>query len=224
MISRTAALAVTVPDFDKARGTLDNILKRHHGYFGELTVSAPTGAGRSLTATLRIPSNELETALAELRRLGKVETESQNGEEVTAQYVDLEARLTNARNTAQRLTDLLRERTGKLSDVLAVETELDRVRGEIESMEAQRKALVARVEFASVNLTLSEAYKAQLQPLPDSTWTRFRNAAVQGYRSMTGGLVDVLVFLLAAGPTILLWGALVFFPARFVWRRWRAAR
>ncbi len=221
MIARTAALTLVAADFDQTRAAIEAILSRHHGYFGDLNVSAPTGAGRAISATLRVPADQLETTLAELRKLGRVEAESQNGEEVTTQYVDLEARLANARNTAQRLTDLLRERTGKLADVLAVETELDHVRGEIESMEAQRKSLSSRVEFASVNLTVREDFKAQLQPLPDSTWNRFRNAAVQGYRSMADSIVDALLFLISSVPILLLWGGLLFFPARFAWKKWR---
>ena len=88
-------------------------------------------------------------------------------------------------------------------------------------MEAQRKSLSARVDFASVNLTLREEYKAQLQTLPDSTWNRFRNAAIEGYRSMAGSVVGVLLFLISSGPILLLWGCLLFFPARFAWRKWR---
>jgi len=221
MIARTAGLTLVVADFDGARASVESILSRHHGYFGDLNVTVPAGAGRTLSAILRVPADQLEAILVELRKLGRVEAESQNGEEVTSQYVDLEARLANARNTAQRLTGLLRERTGKLADVLAVETELDRVRGEIESMEAQRKSLSTRVDFASVNLTLTENYKAQLQPLPDSTWNRLRNAAIQGYRSMADSVVSALLFLISAGPSLVLWGALLFLPARFAWRKWR---
>jgi len=221
MIARTAGLALIAADFDGARASVESILSRHHGYFGDLNVTVPAGAGRTLSATLRVPADQLEAILVELRKLGRVEAESQNAEEVTSQYVDLEARLANARNTAQRLTGLLRERTGKLADVLAVETELDRVRGEIESMEAQRKSLSTRVDFASVNLTLTENYKAQLQPLPDSTWNRLRNAAIQGYRSMADSVVSALLFLISAGPSLVLWGALLFLPARFAWRKWR---
>ena len=141
MIVRTAELAVTVQGFEKARATAEQILKRYRGYIDNLQVTAPAGNPRTLAAKLRIPSDQLDAALAELKRLGRVDTEAQTGEEVTAQYVDLQARLANSRNTEQRLTDVLRERTGKLSDVLEVETEIARVRGEIESMEAERKTM-----------------------------------------------------------------------------------
>jgi hypothetical protein len=221
MIVRTAQLTLTTKDFDKARAGLENILKAHQGYVGQLSVSGPVGSGRTLDATLRVPADQRDAVMAELKKLGRVESESQGGEEVTSQYVDLDARLTNARNTEQRMTDLLRQRTGKLSDVLAVEVEISRVRGEIERMEAEKKTLVNRVDFATLNVKVEEDYKAQLQAVPDSTLTRFRNTAVEGYRSMIGGVINVALFVVAYGPSLLLWAALLFFPIRFAWRRIR---
>ena len=64
--------------------------------------------------------------------LGRVERESQSGEEVTRQHEDLVARLKNCRDTEQRLRQILQQRTGNLSDVLEVEEEIGRVRGEID--------------------------------------------------------------------------------------------
>jgi hypothetical protein len=221
MIVRTAGITLTTKDFDIARSGLDEILKRHHGYVGELNVSTPTGSGRSFTATLRVPADQLDAAMADLRKLGRVESESQSGQEITAQYVDLEARLTNARHTEARLTDLLNQRTGKLSDVLAFEKEIDRVRGEIESMEAERKNLANQVDFATINVTAAEDYRAELQLAPLSTSSRMRNAAVEGYRAMIEGVVGVMLFIFSYGPSLLLWGGVLFFPARAVWRKIR---
>jgi hypothetical protein len=221
MIVRTAGVTLTSKDFDKARTGLDDILQRHRGYVGELNVNTPAGVGRTLTATLRVPADQLDATLAEVRKLGRVEAESQSGQEVTAQYVDLEARLSNSRNTERRLIDLLQQRTGKLADVLAVETELSRVRGEIESMESQRKSLAKQVDFATLNATVNEDYKAQLQVVPPSTSTQFRNAAVDGYRTMVDGIVGLAVFLVSYGPTLLFWAVLLFFPVRSLWRKLR---
>jgi hypothetical protein len=224
MIARVAALTLTTKEFDKTRASLEEILKHHNGYMGELKVSAPSEAGRSLTATLRIPTSRLDAALAELKKLGRVEDESQGGEEVTQQYVDLEARLANGKHTEQRLTEILRQRTGKLQDVLKVELEIDRVRGEIEQMQAEKKELSKRVAFATLNTTVKEEYFARLQAAPASTGSRFRNAAVDGYNTVVEGLISVGLFLLSAGPSLLLWAALLFFPVRWAWKKFRSAR
>jgi hypothetical protein len=221
MIARTAQLQLTTRDFDHIRARLDDILKRHHGYFGELNVTTPTDAGRTLTGKLQIPADQLDATLSEIKPLGHVDSESQSGEEVTQSYTDLEARLDNSRHAEQRIVDLLRDRTGKLSDVLEAERELSRVRGEIEQMEAERKALLTRVDYSTLTLTVNEEYKSQLH-VADSTPTKFRNAAVDGFRSMAGSLVSVALFLLSDGPVLLLWAAILFFPVRFAWRLWKA--
>jgi hypothetical protein len=221
MIIRTAQLALITKEFDNARSAVESILKRHHGYVGELKVGGSTGSGRALNATLRVPADQLDATLTELKTLGRVESETQSGQDVTSQYVDLQARLANARNTEQRLTDLLRQRTGKLSDVLEVGREVDRVRGEIEQMEAERKNMSNQVSFATLNATITEDYKAQLQVVPPSTSTRLSNAAVEGYKSMVDGIVSLVLFLLEDGPTLLLWSAILFFPGRLVWKRVR---
>jgi uncharacterized protein DUF4349/putative zinc finger protein len=221
MIARVAGLTLTTKEFDKSRAALEEILKRHSGYLGDLKVNAPAQAGRTLTATLRIPAAQLNSALVELKNLGRVEDESQGGEEVTQQYVDLQARLANGIHTEQRLTEILRTRTGKLQDVLKVELEIDRVRGEIEQMQAEKKELNKRVAFATLNTTVKEEYFAKLQPTPPSTGSRFRNAAVDGYNTVVEGLIDVGLFLLSAGPSLLLWAAILFFPARWAWKKLR---
>ena len=192
---------------------------RHHGYLADLTVNAPENSGRSLNASLRIPAAQLDSALTEFKQLGRVESESQNGRDVSKEYVDLVARLANARNTAQRLTQLLAQRTGKLSEVLEVETEIGRVQGQIEQLEAERKNTESQVAYASLQLNVGEYFKAQLQVAPDSTPIRFRNAAIEGYRSMADGLIGFALFVVAYAPSVLLWGALLFFPVRAIWRR-----
>ena len=221
MIIRSAQLSLITKEFDQARANLEGILKRHRGYVGELKAGGTTGSGRTLTATLRVPADQLDATLTEVKTLGRVESESQSGQDVTSQYVDLQARLSNARNTEQRLTDLLRNRTGKLSDVLQVEQEVDRVRGQIEQMEAERKNMSNQVSYATLNATIAEDYKAQLQVVPPSTSTRLRNAAVEGYRSMADGVVSLALFLLSTGPSLLLWGVVLFLPARLIWKKVR---
>jgi hypothetical protein len=223
MIARTVSVSLIAKDFDSSRTALDAILVRHNGYAANLSVSTPQAAARSLQASLRIPSSQLPAALAELKALGRVELENQNGEEVTQQHADLIARLKNSRETEQRLQAILTQRTGKISDVLEVEQEIARVRGEIEQMEAEQKKLEHRVDFATIDLKLSEEYKAKLDSPAPAISTLIHNAAVNGYRNVADTLLSIILFFAEYGPVLSFWLLLFSIPAWLVWRRWRHA-
>jgi hypothetical protein len=221
MIARSVSLSIVVKDFRASRATLELILARHRSYAAELSANTAENAPRSLGASLRVPAAELASVLGELKSLGRVENETQSGEEVTQQHADLVARLKNSRETEQRLQAILLERTGKISDVLAVEQEIARVRGEIEQMEAEQKTLEHRVEFAAVNLQLTEEYKAQLGAPAASVSTRFHNAFVRGYREASETVLGVALFFVEYTPTLLIWLAILGMPVILVWRRYR---
>ena len=190
----------------------------------QLNTTGQKGSARNLSASLRVPSDQLAAAITELKKLGTVVQETQNGEEVTDQYVDLKARLDNARVTEQRLTDILRNRTGKVDDVLEVEREIARVRGEIERMDAQRKNLEKRVAYATVEIQVREDYKAEIEVTPPSTGTQLWNATVDGYHGVIETVLGLTLALLRYGPMLLFWGLLLFWPARRVWRGMRTYR
>lgn len=223
LIARTASLSLVVKDFASVEAAVKAVVSRHSGYIGELNTSTPPDSAKTFSATLRVPSAQLEQALAELKQLGRADQESQAGEEVTKQYVDIVARLKNSRATEERLLSVLRNNTGKVKDVLEVENEISRVRGEIEEMEADQRALQSRIDFATITLSVTEEYKASLNGAPSSTGTRLHNAFVTGYHSVVENVIGLLAWLLESGPTLLLWAALLFFPIRWAWRRVRRA-
>lgn len=223
MISRTVSLSIVATDFAASRSLLDRVLARHRGYFGQLNVSTPENSARSLQASLRIPAPELASALADLKTLGRVENESQSGEEVTQQHADLIARLKTSRETEQRFRDILQQRTGKLSEVLQVEEGIARVRGDIERMEAEQKDLEHRVNFATVELQLTEEYRAQLNPPAASVSTRIYNGLVAGYHSASETVLGIVIFFAENGPTLLIWLAILGLPVILIWRRYRKA-
>jgi hypothetical protein len=64
MIAHTAQVILTTREFEKARGAVEDILKRHKGYIGHLNIYAPTGAGRNLEAGLRVPADQLGLTIA----------------------------------------------------------------------------------------------------------------------------------------------------------------
>lgn len=224
MIERSVTMVIVVRNIAASRTALDSMLARHHGYAAQITVYTPERDASSIEASLRIPVPELTAALADLRALGRVSNESQSGEDVTQQHADLEQRLKTARDTEERFRTILQQRTGKVSDVLEVEEAIARVRGEIESMEAEQKNLEHRVEYATISLTLSETPKANFSTEDAASGSRMRNALATGYRNTVGTVAGIVVFLIEFGPSILIWMAIVVLPAFLLWRRYRSIR
>lgn len=224
MIARTASLIIVVKDFNASRSVLDAILARHQGYSAQLDIETPQNASRNFKASLRVPAAGLPATIDELRSLGVVVNETQSGEEVSQQHTDLVARLKNARETEERFRAILEQRTGKIEDVLQVEQEIERVRGEIETMEADQKALEHRVDFATVDLQLTEEYQAHLDASSTSASTRTRNAFVNGYRNAVDTMLGIVLFFAEYGPTMLIFVVLFGVPSFILFRRYRKAR
>ncbi len=102
-----------------------------------------------------LPEN-LDSFLQKVRGLGELKNQTLGTEDVTKAYLDTDARLKNARVMEQRLIDMLKNKTGKVSDLLEVEKELGRVREEIEKMQGELKYWDSQVQFATVTIQLAE--------------------------------------------------------------------
>jgi hypothetical protein len=222
MIVRWATIRIVANRFDEVRPAIDRILRDVKGFAGRIDATAAHGASRTLNATLRVPAPALDAALASIKQLGQVVAESQGGDDVTEQVVDIAARLANARHTESRLTQVLRERTGKVSDVLEAEREIARVREEIERLDAERTNLDRRVTYATVTLEVTEEPKAAMDMGPLPIPARLRNAFVDGIRVAVESLLGLSLTLLNVAPTLAVWIALLFFPVRFIIRRTQA--
>ena len=219
LIARSVTFVIVAKDVAAARPALDAILARYHGYASEMDVNTPADDAPSLKASLRIPVANLAAAMNDLRGLGRVASESESGEDVTQQHADLDQRLKTARDTEERFRTILQERTGTVSDVLQVEEEIARVRGDIESMEAEQTNLDHRVDFASIDLSVTENYGPVSGSAPLSV--RVGNAFVAGYRNAAGTVVGIFLFLVAYGLTILIWIAILGVPVYLLRRRYR---
>jgi anti-sigma factor RsiW len=220
-VIRTASLQIVAKDFAGVRSAVEAVVAQSGGFIDGMTITGDTSTARVLRGTLRVPGDRLTDALARLRQLGQVVEDTQGSQDVTDQIVDLDARLVSARATEQRLTELLRNRTGKLSDVLEVERELTRVRLDIERLDAEKTNVGRRVSYATIGVTITEERKAGLDTGPLSLATRIRVAAADGLEAAFESVALALLFLLRAGPSLVLWGGLAGLVWITVWRRTR---
>ncbi len=215
-IAYSADLGVITKDFVHARSSMEDILDRHRGYAARLRmVGNPNG--NSLSATLKVPASEYSSTLADLKSVGDVQTDDESADEVIQQHGDLEARLQNARNNVRRLEQLIKENPDKSIDVEYVQRQLVILRAEISKLELERHNVDSRVVFSNIHFSLREVRETPAETLS----AQFRHAAASGLTDLVASLSAIIIFLVGYGPSFLLWAAILFFPARYLWRRTR---
>lgn len=207
MLVRHGQASIEVKAVDDAVSRMRQTAAQFGGFVANTAVRTGKDEQRSAMLQLRIPSAQFDGAVAALSQLGKVESVSVNAEDVAEEYVDLGARLANARRVEARLAEMLATRTGKLSDVLTVEQELARVRQEAERYEARLRWLERRATLSSLDVTIHEKL-----PLIDSPPGRgpIVEAFAEAWARMVGfvaGFIALLGILVPLGVLLLL-GAL----------------
>jgi hypothetical protein len=215
-IAYSAELSVATKEFVHSRASMEQILEHHRGYVAKLRMVGQP-AGSLLSATLRIPSSEYSSTLSDLKSIGRVEREEESADEITQQHGDLEARLVNAQNTAERLRRMLENPTAKRSDLAVFQGQLAALRAEIERMQAERQAFDNRAVFSSVFFSMREEVSSPAVTLG----AQLRNAADHGFSDAATSLSGILIFAMNYGPSLLLWAVIIFLPARCLWRRSR---
>ncbi len=218
LIAHTAEIAVATKEFARARTSLEEIVERHRGYVAKLRMVGQH-SGSVLSATLRVPSTELGTTVGELKTLGDVEREEQAADEITQQRADLEARLSNAQNTLRRLQELLKKQTYPDGNVRELQRQIASAGADVNRLEAERQASEHRVVFANVRFSLRE----DLSTPAESFGAQMRGAAAAGFGDAAASISTLLVFLIGRGPVLMMWMAILFFPARLIWKKWQPA-
>ena len=221
-------MTIEVKDALEARNSIIEGLTKLGGFVSGSQLRL-IGDHVEINLVIRTPSDKFDELLDLCRKGSKVADERMQVEDVTDEYVDLEARLKNAERLEERLLDILKMKTSKLSDLLEVERELARVREEIERMIAQRRSMDGRISLSTLNLTISERIPSKIKA-PESVWGPavhvFSNLPIYFERSMAA-LAKAIAVLAIILIYVLPWAAILFVLIvilRKVWRRRNAAK
>jgi hypothetical protein len=216
MIIRNGMVSVEVDSVEIAMDAVRRLATALGGYIGNVSIATGTYQVRSGSLEMKIPSARFDDAMAGMAPLGKVEHSSSTAEDVGEEFVDVTARVANAKRLEQRLVSLLATRTGKLEDVLAVERELARVREEIERYEGRIRYLGSRVATSTIAVTVHE--KAPIVASQPGT-NPLRIAFVNMWRNFVHFVATAIELLGIAIPV-----AAMLAVALIGWRRWRRPR
>ncbi|NLY39969.1 MAG: DUF4349 domain-containing protein, partial [Firmicutes bacterium] len=162
--------------------------------------------------TLRVPVNHFEAVLEQLQELGTNAHVQYGEEDVTMQYLDLEARLENLKAQEERLREILAMAT-TVEEILEVESELGRVRGDIESLISRFNYLKDQVSFSTIHLHLSEEV-ITAQTISQAPFAnlggRIKEAFVRSINFVSSALAGLIVVLAALLPVLIPLAAIAF--------------
>jgi uncharacterized protein DUF4349 len=199
MLVRVGTASLQVDSLDVGIARVRDVARRTGAVVANTQLEGGHEQTRSASLQLRIPSEHFDDAVNGLTSVGKLESVNVNVEDVGEEYVDVQARVANARRLEQRLVDLLATRTGKLADVLSVERELARVREEIERYEGRMRYLRSRASVSTLTVSVHEPYPI----VADRPGARpIRDAFVQAWRNLVGftaGFIELLGILVPLG-------------------------
>ena len=154
LVIRSGTATMQVDSLDRAIALVHNLARRTGGFIGSSTTQTGRGQVPAATLEIRVPADRFEDIVDGLRPIGKVESVNVTAQDVGEEFVDVQARMANDHRLEARLIELVAQRTGKLSDVLAVEQELARVREEIERYEGRLRYLQSRAAVSTLSLTI----------------------------------------------------------------------
>ena len=213
MLVRVGKASLQVVSLEVGIGRVRDVAKRTGAVIANTSMDGGREQTRAASLELRIPSERFDEAVNGLSPIGKLESVNVSVQDVGEEFVDVQARMVNARRLEQRLIELLANRTGKLTDVLKVEGELARVREEIERYDGRLRYLRSRSSVSTLTIAVHEPFPivaehAGMHPMRDAFAQAGRNLV-----SVTAGMIASLGVII---PVAVLVGAILLIGRRFL--------
>jgi hypothetical protein len=152
----TTSVEMIVQSFVQALGGVKKIVKEEGGQIMTTESRKDDEGLTSGMVEVKIPADKYDKALARISKLGQVNYMEEKSEDVTKEFVDLKARLDNAKKLEARILELLQSHTGNIQDVMNVEKELGSVREKIEEMEGRKRYLENKIQYSTITVRMYE--------------------------------------------------------------------
>ncbi|HHW91482.1 MAG TPA: DUF4349 domain-containing protein [Firmicutes bacterium] len=195
-IIKRAHLTIVVEDLERDFEQIVTLVEEAGG-FVQSSSTWENDRQRSSHLTVRVPVDKFSQLLAQLEDMGRVEGRELEGQDVTTEYVDTEARLRNLERQEERFLEIL-DRADTVEDILNIERELERVRGEIESLTARLKSLDDLTSLSTIDIELKQL-KVSAERIAPPGWqgifAQAYQAAVSTVNSILNFLGKVVIFL-----------------------------
>lgn len=217
----TASVSIRVDSAEEKMAQLRAMAVELGGFVAQSNIVDNVGV-KTGYATIRVPSNTFETALMRIKAMAEtVFSESSSADDVTDQFVDLEARLRAAKAEEQQYLEILKQ-ADTVEETLQVTARLAEVRSRIEQLEGQLRYLTDRTDYATISVTMTEQTQVEVPTRewrPLETLRQSMRALVLALQGLADTAIAGAVFLIGLVLPIILFVWLIVWIARKIWRR-----
>lgn len=209
---KTVDMNVETKEFEAVMDTIEEQVTALGGYIENMeTYNGSTYSGyrssRNASMTLRIPKDRVNSFLATVSDISNVVRRSENVEDVTLAYVDIESRRNALQTEQDRLLELL-GRAESIEDIITIEDRLSNVRYELESMESRLRTYDNKVDYSTVYLYIDEV--KELTPVVEETvWQRITGGFAESLQDIGDGFVELAIWFVVHIPYMAIWAVVI---------------
>ena len=218
---RTAWLELETTEFEEAVQGLTALTERMGGYFENSSVANRGNGSRWGNYTIRVPAERYDTFLNEAGQLCHETWRETTQEDVSEAYYDTAGRLKTQQIKLERLQALLAQATA-MEDIITIESAISETEWNIDNLSGTLRRYDAKVDYATVNVNLSEVYKlSNVEEVPDTFTQRLGTAFGRGVRNFTNSMEDLAVSFAYNWVWILIWIVVIAVAVKVVRRKVR---
>lgn len=218
---RTVNMSVETKEYDTVMDTIERRISELGGYIENMesyngSSYSSSRSSRNSSITVRIPAGQLNVFLGEVSEISNVVRRTENVQDVTLEYVDLESHKKTLQAEHERLLQLM-EQAESIEDIITIEQRLSNVQYQLESMEAQLRTYDNKVDYSTVYLDVNEVQ--ELTPVEEETlWERIGGGFMDDLKGIGNGILEIVVWLAVHIPTLVMWTLLI--VLFILWIRW----
>ena len=222
MVIKTGTMNLETEKYDETINQINDYVKRTGGFVTNSNSSVNASGKKQGALTVRITSDKYDVMIKDMSNFGKILNSQINGNDVTSEYIDLQARMNTQTELEKRLLTLLNEKTAKLVDVVEVEEKLSSVRQNIEQTQGRMKFLKNQTDFSTLTISVYEPSLITTSSGGGFFYEIGRGFS-KGLRGFTEILSGMITFIIALMPVIILL-VIIGYTTIFIYKKSRARK
>lgn len=196
-IIKTAYVTVEVKDVTGSVDALRTLVTSRGGYVSSSSISEGYNNRLSGSVVLRVPASEFDATLTGVKAIGTVKSVSTQGEDVTEEYVDVQAQKASYQNQLDQYNQIMKRATN-VSDVIEIQQQIDRVQLQLNQLEGRLRYLNSRIDLSTITVSLQEP-----EPIGGESGPSFISALNEGIAGFFGMIYGMIVIALTLLPLII---------------------